>query len=216
MTSMITRTPLRVDIHRELLRRILGGEFPPGARLRDSELAPTLGVSRTPVREALLRLEREGILASRMGKGFSVLPLSETEALEVYPLVGLLECRALCALPPLTTERAAALEALDLSRSGGDPLPLMERDTLWHRTLLEPCGNAHLLRILEDLKRIIVRFEFTFMEVPSWVAESAREHRAILEALAGGRVPEAEHLLAAHWERSLHSLLTRLRPRPNP
>jgi DNA-binding GntR family transcriptional regulator len=207
---MITRTPLRADVHRELLGLILKGALAPGDRLRDTALAEQLGVSRTPVREALLRLEREGFIDSRMGRGFSVLPLAEQEVREVYPLVALLEGRALRSAGPLTPAQAARLEALGLEQVEADPIERIDLDTQWHRTLLEGCGNQHLLRILGDLKRIIFRYECTFMQVSAWVAESNREHHAVQAAYAAGDLDLAERLLETHWEKSLLALLSRL------
>jgi len=69
---MITRERLSADVHEELLGQIVRGLFAPGQRLKDTELAERLGVSRTPVREALLRLEREGFISSQKHLGFSV------------------------------------------------------------------------------------------------------------------------------------------------
>ena len=69
---MIVRERMSVDIHQEILRDIIKGHYAPGQRLRDAELAESLGVSRTPVREALLRLEREGFISAQKHLGFSV------------------------------------------------------------------------------------------------------------------------------------------------
>jgi DNA-binding GntR family transcriptional regulator len=92
---MISRERLSADVHQELLGQIVRGLFAPGQKLKDTELAEQLGVSRTPVREALLRLEREGFLSAQKHLGFSIKGLQESEILEVYPLVKLLECSAL-------------------------------------------------------------------------------------------------------------------------
>ena len=96
---MITRERLSTDVHQELLNRIVRGEVGSGQRLKDAEVAEELGVSRTPVREALLRLEREGFISSQKHLGFSVKRLQESEIREVYPLVRLLECSALDTAP---------------------------------------------------------------------------------------------------------------------
>ena len=83
----ITREPLREQVHRAIVGRILREDLAPGARISDSVLAQELGVSRTPVREALLRLEREGFLDVDVGRGFFVKPLSAGEVREVYPIL---------------------------------------------------------------------------------------------------------------------------------
>jgi DNA-binding GntR family transcriptional regulator len=205
----ISRKPLRADVHRELLGFILQGDLAPGQRLRDTELAQRLGVSRTPVREALLRLEREGFISSQLHQGFSVKPLSETEIRDLYPLVGLLECSALERLPrPTPVQSGQLAEAGDaLGRAGADPLRRIELDQAWHRALLAGCGNQHLLRILADMKQILFRYEYAFMQVSQWVEASAREHQAIALALEEGRRPEAVRLLDRHWGRTMEAIL---------
>jgi DNA-binding GntR family transcriptional regulator len=205
----ISRQPLRADVHQELLGLILQGSLAPGQRLRDAELAQQLGVSRTPVREALLRLEREGFISSQLHQGFSVKPLSESEIRDVYPLVGLLECSALDELAAPAGAKLARLDELAraMHQEGADPLRRIELDQAWHRALLAECGNQHLARILGDLKQILFRYEYAFMQVPEWVEESAQEHEAIAQALERGRRRDAVRLLDAHWDRTMKAIL---------
>jgi DNA-binding GntR family transcriptional regulator len=205
----ISRQPLRADVHQELLGLILQGELAPGQRLRDTELAQRLGVSRTPVREALMRLEREGFIASHLHQGFSVKPLSEEEIRDVYPLVGMLECAALEGLPEPSPAKLDQLGQLSgaLHQAGTDPQRRIELDQAWHQVLIAECGNQHLARILGDLKRILFRYEYAFMQVAQWVEESALEHRAIARALERGRRREAVRMLETHWDRSMKAIL---------
>lgn len=200
---MITRERLSADVHQELLTRIIRGEIESGQRLKDAELAEELGVSRTPIREALLRLEREGFISSQKHLGFSVKRLQESEIREVYPLVRLLECSALESSPLPCGDRIAELKELgtSLKLEGSDPLRRIELDSAWHKTLIEEGGNQHLLRILSDLKRILLRYEYTFMQDEKLVAESVAEHDAIARAMERGDRQEASRLLGAHWER---------------
>ncbi len=200
---MILRERMSVDIHQELLKDIIKGRFVPGQRLRDAELAESLGVSRTPVREALLRLEREGFISAQKHLGFSVKGLAESEIREVYPLVRLLECSALgeSDLPD-----KGALERLEkvgqaFIKERNDPLRRIELDSTWHATLFEADGNAHLKRILIELKRIMFRYEYAFMENDGLVSISIEEHSAIFRALAEGNRERAVALLGAHWDR---------------
>jgi DNA-binding GntR family transcriptional regulator len=205
----ISRQPLRADVYQALLGLILQGDLAPGQRLRDTDLAARLGVSRTPVREALLRLEREGFLSSQLHQGFSVKPLAEDEIRDLYPLVGLLECSALERLPALPADQLARLEEAGeaLRQAGADPLDRIELDQAWHRALLAGCPNQHLLRILADLKQILFRYEYAFMQVSQWVEESTHEHQAIARALEQDRRAEAARLLDRHWHRTMQSIL---------
>jgi DNA-binding GntR family transcriptional regulator len=207
---MIIRERLSADVHQELLGQIIRGLFVPGQRLKDTELAEKLGVSRTPVREALLRLEREGFISSQKHLGFSVKRLQESEILEVYPLVRLLECSALdsAALPCSAKLQRLGELGLSLKQEGSDPLRRIELDSSWHEVLIEDNGNQHLMRILADLKRILFRYEYAFMQDDCLVAESAAEHDAIVASLVEGDRRKAVRLLKAHWERCAEATLS--------
>src|SRR5215831_12141198 len=85
--TLISKKPLREEIHALLRERIVAGRVLPGSRLPDVQLAGELGVSRTPVREALLRLVREGLVENDPHRGFFVAPLSRQEVLDTYPIV---------------------------------------------------------------------------------------------------------------------------------
>ena len=200
---MILRERLSADVHQEILTKIVRGDVEAGKRLKDADLAEELGVSRTPVREALLRLEREGFISSQKNLGFSVKRLQESEIREVYPLVRLLECSALDVAPLPCPERLEKLRQLGISLKleGSDPLRRIELDSVWHKTLIEESGNQHLLRILSDLKRILLRYEYSFMQDEELVATSVGEHNAIALAMEKGDRPSALRLLGSHWER---------------
>ena len=200
---MIARERLSADVHQELLRQIIQGQLAPGLRLRDAELAERLGVSRTPVREALLRLEREGFISSQQHFGFSVKGFEESEIREVYPLVRLLECTALASAPLPCPARLEGLGdyGANLKREGHDPLRRIELDSTWHEALIVNEGNRHLRRILTELKRIVFRYEYAFMEDEELVSASVTEHAAIVAALEEGDRNKAARLLGAHWDR---------------
>lgn len=207
---LISRKPLRADVHKELLGLILQGTLTPGQRLRDTELAQQLGVSRTPIREALLRLEREGFIASQLHQGFSVKPLIESEIRDVYPLVGLLECSALDEIPDPSPRKLKQLSELShaMQQEGSDPLRRIELDEAWHKALVAENGNQHLTRILDDLKRILFRYEYAFMQVSQWVTESTEEHHTIAASLERGKRREAVRLLDTHWDRTMKAILS--------
>jgi DNA-binding GntR family transcriptional regulator len=206
----ISRKPLRADVHKELLGLILQGTLTPGQRLRDTDLAQQLGVSRTPVREALLRLEREGFIRAQLHQGFSVQPLIESEIRDVYPLVGLLECSALDEIPDPSPQKIEQLNQLSeaMQQEGSDALRRIELDEAWHKALVAESGNLHLARILDDLKRILFRYEYAFMQVSQWVTASTEEHRAIVAALEHGKRREAVRLLDTHWDRTMKAILS--------
>jgi DNA-binding GntR family transcriptional regulator len=205
----ITRVPLREQVHTAVVERILRGDLPPGARLRDTVLAAELGVSRTPVREALVRLEREGFLAADVGRGFSVRPLQAREVQETYPIVWTLETLAVRLGPPLTEEAVAELAAINASivEAGTDPERRIELDMRWHRTLVAGCGNGELLKLIDGVKAIIWRYEYAYMQHGERVPESARAHDLIARAAARGERDAAAALLEAHWKTGIDVLV---------
>lgn len=205
--GLIPRVPLRDQVHHAIIDRILRDDLKPGTRISDTAMARELGVSRTPIREALLRLEREGFLEADVGRGFFVKPLAAREVCEVYPVVGALEVLALRSSTPPDAERQAALESLNATLEGeGDPERRIEIDAQWHRTLLETCGNAYLLSTIDAMKRVIRRYEYAYMLQSGWIPFSARTHEQILALVAAGDVDGAAALLEEHWRFGVETL----------
>ena len=210
----ITRRPLREQIYEELIQWIDSGAYAPAERLRDFALAEALGVSRTPVREALLRLEREGIIAADQGRGFKIRPFSAVEVREKYPIVWTLECLALRTSPPPGAEQVERLRALNqaMSDAQGGPARLLGHDTEWHAALLERCGNAALLEMIGALKTTLRRYELAYMRESVRVAASTEHHARILEAYSRGELEAAQEWLRRNWEQSLDELSRWLAP----
>lgn len=208
MNALIPREPLRVAVRRVLIERLLSGELEPGSDINEKELCEDLGVSRTPVRQALLHLEFEGFLDSQQGKGFSVLPLRAGVAAELYPLVGALEALALRWSAPLTEEVGRALNALNQRRAALDRDQYEERielDDQWHDLLLSGCENRQLLGVLRLLKNRLYRYEHAIAEGTDRLGDSTSEHRAIQGAFEAGETEKAAHLLQEHWRIGVRS-----------
>jgi DNA-binding GntR family transcriptional regulator len=205
----IVRKPLREDVQAVLRGRILAGVFPPGGRLQDVQLAMELGVSRTPVREALLRLATEGLVESDPNRGFFVAPLSRREILETYPIVWTLERLALQSCGPPSRGQTQTLRQLNAEMAvvSTEPARRQELDVRWHQTLVEPCGNQRLKDMLTALKQVVRRYESIYMQDPSLVRASTREHTKILKALAKDKTRFAARLLEQHWRSGMESLL---------
>jgi DNA-binding GntR family transcriptional regulator len=214
---LISKKPLRDDIHALLRERIVKGDIVPGNRLQDVQLAAELGVSRTPVREALLRLEGEGLVESDPNRGFFVAPLSRKEVLEIYPIVWTLECLALDSSAPPTAAQIRALREINAQMAAvtDDPLHRQELDLRWHQTLVESCANERLKVFLAALKQIVRRYECVYMRDPALVRRSVRDHAEILEALVGKKPKLASRLLERNWHASMDSLLEQLEKLPS-
>jgi len=213
--AAIERLSLRTQVLEELRRLILEGELSSGNQIRESRLAAELGVSRTPVREALHRLEQEGLVTNRPGKGFAVAILSAEEAQELYPLRALLEPVALrlSGLPDQETMRELRRLNSVLARTPKGPT-WIDADDRWHDLLIANCGNRHLIRMIGNLRRLTRRYEFAFSQATEDRLEaSAEQHQLILQRLSDGDLDEACDLLADNMVVGVEAVLRWLQAR---
>lgn len=210
----IARAPLRDQVHDSVIARIVREELKPGQRLSDSVLAEELGVSRTPVREALVRLEQEGFLETEPGRGFFVKPLSCRDVGEAYPILWTLETMALRESFPPPPETLAELDRLNAEMAAAaDPERCIELDLRWHRALLDGCTNERLGGMIADLKTLVRRYEYAYMQTEGLVPVSTRMHAEIRDVCAAGDVERAAELLERNWAFGMERVLEWLRAR---
>jgi DNA-binding GntR family transcriptional regulator len=178
----------------------------PGNRCSESELAQGLSVSRTPLRQALQRLEREGFLQVLPKVGWQVAPLDFDVFDELYDLRILIECHAAQHLalaearPALQTLADVWLAPEDQRLSDGAEVGRL--DEAFHSQLVAASGNREMARVHREITeriRIIRRLDFT---KPARVAATYDEHARILRAITRRRGDEAQRLLRAHIEQS--------------
>lgn len=207
-----SRAPLREDVRQIVLDRILSGELPPGSRITESRLAAELGVSRTPLREALFNLESEGFVRSDLARGFSVAPLSVREVRESYPILQTLEVLALRSIGPLAATVAPELRRInqELAAVAGDPERGQLVDHQWHDALLAACPNRRLLDLIARLKETVSRYERLYMRDATLVAASVAQHLRVIEALEAKELDRAVRELEENWRFALDTLLLRL------
>ena len=205
---MITRTPLRDEVYREIVELIHRGELSPGSRVKDASLAAQLGVSRTPVREALIRLAGEGILDADMGRGFRVCRLDPKEMREIGAILGALEGLALQGCGDISPERLARLSQIDreLSSTRSDVDRSVALDEEWHRTLLAECPNRRLLDIISNLWQVPRRYMRAYLRDARRVTLSTQHHSRIIEALRRKDRQAAAERFAYHWDRGIEEL----------
>lgn len=203
MSLELSRQPLRVAVRDELIQRVYRGELRPGERLNETHLADDLGVSRTPLREALLELTFLGFLSTTKNRGYFVRELTVSEAEELYGLCGHLEGLALRGAPGLTPEHVSQLEELDERRlsSATDPIESVGYDNEWHATLIDRAGNDNevLLETLRFVKGRLYRYEYAYAADIDRVESAVNQHAEIVAALEDGRRQEACDLLESHW-----------------
>lgn len=199
--ARIVRLQLPEQVCGRLRALILAGDLAPGARLIERDLADLLGVSRTPIREALFQLRREGLVSGGERGGLFVSPLDRAEIASIYALIAALERAALLSLTEvpasmpseLTTARRA------ISQARGEPARLIEADAGWHEALTRSCPNDMLIEMLKPLRAISARYERAFFSMASNLARSTGEHETIERLLQEGELEKAADALEAHW-----------------
>lgn len=218
----LARVPLRNDVYETVRARILSGALPPGSRLVESRLAADLGLSRTPLREALFRLEQEGFVEAHLARGFSVTSLTTREVRELYPILGALE---VCALQTLGLVAVAAVPALTrintelaalAGRGAGVRTPTRASDRAlvldeqWHETLTARCPNQRLLALIRHHWRAISRYERVYWQDTALIPISVAQHQAIITALTASNLDDAVRALERNWRHALEALLVRI------
>ncbi len=199
----------------ELRRRILDNAWPPGYQALEQEVALALGMSRTPVREALICLQNEGLIELLPRRGMRVLPVSPDDMREIYEVLTALECAAV-ELVALRRPTREALQPLtdatrDMSRALEDGGPGLEAwaaaDERFHEQLLLLCGNRHLYdTVLNYWDRAHRARMFTLRLRPKPV-NSTQEHLELVERLLAGDAQGAVELNRAHRKRASGELL---------
>ncbi|MFB9429571.1 GntR family transcriptional regulator [Streptoalloteichus tenebrarius] len=200
--------PLREAVYARIAGMVARGELAPGSPVTEATLTRQLGVSRTPVREALLRLEAEGVLQSALARGFAVRPLDGREAANLYPILGTLEALAVRGANPAGFDVPALTNlAQDLARSG-DPLGRWRLDTTFHDLLVDAAANPPLSTMTRALRTNLSRYELASAREADHQKHSDQWHRDILAALRGGDLERAAQLVTEKWADSLRTVLS--------
>ncbi len=198
----------------ELKEQIVTCQLMPGAPLRYEGLTRQLGLSRTPVREAILRLEKEGFVDVRPRMGTFVSHLNVREIHEMYEVRSALEALAARQVAgKIDRGRLAAVEErLRALPTHGDVdfKALSEAGQLVHRLIVESSNNAVLVRFLESLRDHFRRYRSLSLAIPEKVLSSHQEHLEILAALKRGDGEGAAALIEAHFTNAARFLLESL------
>jgi DNA-binding GntR family transcriptional regulator len=194
---------------------VLSGKFEPGQRIVEATLAAEVGVSRTPVREALLGLQEHGIVEHAHGSGFRVRDFSATELQEVYPIRAILETTALRISCNHFGPDLRTLDSINERLVSEDTTAIVfaNADAEWHRVLVAGCGNRTLLTILEQLRRQSVRYQFAYDRSEEERQSCYDQHKSIAECIKKRDVDGACDQLQRHLFESIHPVLEWLRHR---
>jgi DNA-binding GntR family transcriptional regulator len=190
--SLRERDNLSDALTNELRNRIVDGRLPAGERINEVHLSAALGVSRTPLREALNRLAREGALINRPRIGYAVRPLTLEEFDQIYDIRPLLDPEALRLAGLPSPERLKRLRSLNRKiERERDPDTVMALDDEWHLELIATCLNKVLIELIEQIILRTRRYEIALMRDRRNVLRASLDHRAILAALERGDLPRA-------------------------
>lgn len=201
-----TRSFLKDQAYEKIKHRLLNNDYPPGSFLSERQLADNLGMSKTPVKAALERLESEGFISVSPQQGIVVRELSVHEIAEQYEIRAALESYTLQTLAgKLTPEQIvkvrANLQAQARLRGSGDVAKGVELDAAFHTQFVEFLGNREILRVIvqlrEKMQRVVTQ---VFRLSPTRIDSSYDEHAAIAAAVVDGDGPRAAEMIVRHLE----------------
>lgn len=205
------RPLLRDDVRARLRDAIVDGTLAPGEQLRDGELADWLGVSRTPVREALLELARAGLVHATPGRSTVVAPIEPAAIRDAQAVVGAMHALAVrLAVPRLTTDdldrMRAANAAFAAAQQRGDTDAALRADADFHAVAVAASGNAIAANVIAQYEPVLHRAERLRFASAEGTASAARHERLIALCAAGDA--DAAALLAEHTWQSLTTTST--------
>lgn len=198
------RSNMSQALEDELRARIVCGKLAPGSRINEVHVAAALGVSRTPLREALTRLSGEAFVEARPKHGFYVRPMSASEVNELYAIRARLDPWALrlAGLPDRAAiDQLAALNAALAATT--DVAQAIDRDDEWHLLLLAHCPNSVLLSLIRQMMWRTRRYEHVYFSTPANRATAVTEHAKLIEMLRAGDLDAACHWLTTNMSTAL-------------
>jgi DNA-binding GntR family transcriptional regulator len=210
------RSPLADQAYREIRQRILDNVYPAGHRALEQEFADQLGLSRTPVREALLKLQSDGLVEVVPRHGARVLPVSPDDMREIYQMLTAIEPMAAELVARKNLPAADLRPLIDASRDmtialKNDDLDAWARaDERFHRLMIALAGNRLIVETAQSLWDRAHRARMVTLRLRPRPVNSTREHNAIVEAIRAGDATEAARLHRAHRERGSRELLALL------
>jgi len=201
---------LRDEAYTRLRDWILDGTLAPGEPLRDEALADAMGMSRTPVREALQRLEDDGLAMTAANRRTFVSAVTLHQAREIYPIVATLEELALdLATPRLDADALGQMREanreLEAALSAGDAAAALAADATFHGVFVARSDNHELVSTLAELKYKMRRIDRAFWG-RSDRSLSVVDHAQLVAAIDRGDRSSSRRVLRRNWERGLHWL----------
>ena len=208
--------PLRETAFLTLRKLILTGKLHPGERLTEVRLGKILGTSRTPIREAIRKLELEGLVTITPGSGARVARITEEDLQDVMEvrsaldqLCASLACRRIT--PEEKNELVRARESFEYSTRFGDEQEIAESDVHFHDIIARAARNKRLDQVMNGLADTIYRFRYEYIKDDLHYEELITEHRMICTAILEGDAEAAVEAARLHIERQREFILEQIR-----
>ena len=212
--------PLRDVVFKTLRQAILKGELEPGERLMEIQLAERLGVSRTPIREAIRKLELEGLVLMIPRKGAEVAKISESNLRDVLEVRRSLEELAIdLACQRITEEELDELNKAEVdfkaAIENGDAMQIAQTDESFHEIIYNSTKNQKLVQILNNLREQMYRYRLEYIKDADKRQILMVEHEHILKALTLRHIQEAKMAVREHIDNQEISILKNLKEQEN-
>ena len=194
---------LSKKVYRIIKSGIIDGSLEPGSKLLEAKIASKMGISRTPIREAMRELEAKGFVKMIPNQGIVVSSDSIEDIQKVMQIRGVLEgLAARLATPLITEEKIEVLETcnenMEKSVNKNNVLAFKKESNKFHSVILEVCGNDRLVKIRQNLADQILKFRNISLHVPGALESALKKHREITEALKQGDADKADELSKLH------------------
>jgi len=203
--------------YRELISRLQQRKIKPGDYLREQQVAEEFGMSRTPVREALRKLETEGLAVSESRLGMRIRTLDYTEVIELYEVRDIHER----AVARLAADKATAIELSELDtiqqqfeKAKNDPPIMAAANLRFHHALLQMARNRFLTKAVLSMQRTLLILGPSTLEDTQRASTAIKEHRAIIKAIKAGDANKAESLMSEHLNNAQRSRIRQYQQSP--
>ena len=198
--------PLREMVYEELKIQILTGAIVPGTRMMEVDLAEEMGVSRTPIREAIRKLEKEGLVTIEPRRGAYASMISTQDMVEILEvrqdLEGLAAYFAATRMSPVEMEELRDIaDNYNKAVADGSMQDMIQYDTQFHRKIVDSCNNKILVNMVEQLQELVLRFRYIYYDNFRRAENMPEEHQEIIEAIASGDEKRAREAADVHIDR---------------
>lgn len=214
--SMDEYLPLRDVVFNTLRQAILRGELKPGERLMEIQLANKLGVSRTPIREAIRKLELEGLVLMIPRKGAEVAEITEKslrDVLEVRRALEELAVQIACDKISATQIEVLRLtaQAFKDGLQSEDVTKIAEADVKFHDVIYDATGNQRLIQLLNNLREQMYRYRVEYLKRPEVYPKLLEEHEEIIIAIEKRKKNEASRIVCQHVDNQVEAVIGTLK-----